>query len=69
MFFSFISVPQAPEYPIRAISKFSKICGDIRNSRSTTPVAKGKIFNQKSFNYFVWVVKLAYRKFFPSISI
>ncbi len=35
-FFSWISFPQAPEYTIRAVSNFSKICGNIRSSRLTT---------------------------------
>jgi hypothetical protein len=40
-------------------SSFSKICGDIRNSRCTTSVVDSslkikKIFSQKSLKYFVW---------------
>ncbi len=31
-FFSLISVPQAPEYPTRAVSYFFKMRGDIRSS-------------------------------------
>jgi hypothetical protein len=30
--------PPAPEYSITTISNFSKICGDIRNSRCTTDI-------------------------------
>ncbi len=37
-FFSWISIPPAPEYPIRAVSNFLKIRGDIRNSRCTTGI-------------------------------
>ncbi len=53
--FLWISFPQAPEYTIR-VRIFSKIRWDIRSSRwpvSLIPVAIEKIFNQKSFNYFL----------------
>ncbi len=48
-FFNESVSPKAREYTIRAISNFSKICGDICSSRCTTGVV-----NHKSFNYFVW---------------
>ncbi len=38
-FFSWIIFPQAPDYNIRIISNFSKICGVIRKSRCTTGAA------------------------------
>jgi hypothetical protein len=34
--------PQAPEYPIRAVSNFPKIRGDIHSSRCTTGVVDKK---------------------------
>jgi len=34
-FFSWISLPLAPEYPVRTVSKFLEIRGDIRKSRCT----------------------------------
>ncbi len=57
VFFSWISFPQAPEYAIRAISNFFENLR--RGSRFTTGVVDTgdkwkKIFNHKSFNYFVW---------------
>ncbi len=60
--FSGIGFPQAPQYPMRAVSNLSKIRRDIRSSRSTT--TNEKSFNEKSFKYFVWVVDLTYRYLF-----
>jgi hypothetical protein len=50
---------QAPEYPIKAIFKFIRKITEIFAAQgsppvSLTPVEMEKIFNQKSFNYFVW---------------
>ncbi len=53
--FSWISFPQAPEYPNRAISNF------LENSRRYSYLKvhhrwqREKIFSMKSFNYFVWI--------------
>jgi len=38
--FSWISFPPAPEYPIRAVSSFFKIRGDIRKSRWPNKIMK-----------------------------
>jgi hypothetical protein len=56
--------PQAPNYPIRAISNFLRKFSEILPGQGTLPgvdvkcqmcqVSNEKIFNQKSFNYFVW---------------
>jgi hypothetical protein len=47
---TWISLPQAPEYTIRAVSNF------FENSRrySQLKVPMEKIFNLKNFHYFVW---------------
>ena len=66
--FTWISFPQAPEFPIRAVSNFSKICGDIRSLRCTTGVVDtGKKWKKsqirKDFNILfghLWVVELTY---------
>ncbi len=54
-YFSWISFSQAPEYPIRGVSNFSKICGDI---------CKCKKFSiRKVLNILcghLWVVELTY---------
>ncbi len=58
-FFSWISFSQAPEYTIRAVSNFFensrrysqlKVCHRCQRHRWQNQ----KIFNHKSFNYFVW---------------
>jgi hypothetical protein len=55
---TWISFPQAPDYTIRAVSNFFKICGNIRSSRCTTvlltPVANGKNFQKEKFEFFFW---------------
>jgi hypothetical protein len=64
--------PPSPDYIIRAVSNFAKICGDIRSSRCTTGVVdtdgKWKKFAIRkifviSFGH-LWVVELAYRQIF-----
>ncbi len=51
-FFFMNQFPQAPEYPIRADSNFSKICGDIRSSRCTTCVVdKWKNLQSEKFSF------------------
>ncbi len=57
-FFSWFSFPQAPEYTVRAILNFPKICDDVRSQGaplvSLTLVTMEKFFNQENVNYFVW---------------
>jgi hypothetical protein len=69
-------LPPSPDYIIRAVSNFSKICGDIPSSRCTTSVVdtngKWKKFAIRkifviSFGH-LWVVELACRQFFSSNS-
>jgi hypothetical protein len=56
--FSWISFPQALKYPssvIKFFLKFAEIFADQGAPPvSLTQVANGKIFNQKSFNCFIW---------------
>jgi hypothetical protein len=64
--------PPSPDDIIRAVSNFSKICGDIRSSRCTTGVVdtdgKWKKFAIRKFFVIsfghLWVVELAYRQIF-----
>ncbi len=56
-FFSWISFPQAPDYPIRAVLNFnswrySQLKVHYRCQRHQWQM--GKFINKKSFNYFVW---------------
>ncbi len=76
--FSWISFPQAPEYTIRAVSNF------FENSRRYSQLKvhhwcrwhrwqMEKIFNHKSFNYFVWTplgsrVNFYCSHYLPSVS-
>ncbi len=70
--FSWISFPQAPDYTKRAVSNFSKICGDIRSSRFATGVndTGGKWKKSSMRNFFMisfghlWVVELVQRNIF-----
>jgi hypothetical protein len=60
--------PQAPEYPIRAVSNFWEYLKDIRSSRCTTSAVDtgGKEENVQSEIFFIflfrhlWVVELTY---------
>jgi hypothetical protein len=58
-FFSWISFPQAPEYTIRAVSNFFEhslryLQHKVHHQCHWHQWQKEKIFNHKSFNYFVW---------------
>ena len=54
LFFSWISSPKPLSIPLGTFRIFSKIRRRYSPPVSLTPVANGKIFNQKNFNYFVW---------------
>jgi hypothetical protein len=56
-FFSSISFPQAPEYTIRAVSKFfenSRRYSQLKVCHRCRWWQMQKIFNHQSFNYLVW---------------
>jgi hypothetical protein len=57
-FFTLISFPQAPDYTIRAVLNFSKICIDICSSRCTTCVVdtsgKWKKSSIRNFRCIFW---------------
>ncbi len=70
--FSWIRFPQAPEFTIRAVSNFLKICGNMRSSRCTTGVVDtGSQWKKSSIIKVLiillghlWEVELTYRYIF-----
>jgi hypothetical protein len=73
---TWISFPQAPDYTIRAVSNFLQKFVEIFAAQGAPPVSLTMVANENSFNQkmfiisfgHLWVVELAYRKFFPSSS-
>ncbi len=72
VFFSWISFPQAPEYPVRAFSNFSWWFSEIFAAQGAPPGGKWK---KSSFRKVLvlfghlWIVGLTYRYFFPASSL